>query len=767
MLLNLFRVLLQPAALPWGAVAVVSLSMMGCGGGARSVASEDTADPAPAPPPTVGARLASLTAEARAEGVVEDVHGVAVPDPFRVLETMDADVTRRWVGAQSARTAADLADDLTEGQRERLAAWLSTGVVASPAIGGERVFYSRREGQQEQPVVVSRPLDPPAGEGDQTVVHVDPAAWGERAAVDWFYPSPGGRYLAFGISQNGDERSTLFLLDLESGERLDGDTIPRTKWCRLAWQHDDGGFYYTRYPAPGEPDHDPEQPESYHRRLFFHRIGQDPADDPLVFAPEDGRWSVAPSLSEDDRWLTVNVFHGWSSSDLHLLDRGRRGRRVDAPDDAHPMKPVFAGRESIAYGGVHRGSLYVLTNHEAPRWRVDVARRPGRAADDPERAFEVLVPESETPIEGWTVTRDRLVVEVIDQLASSLRVYDLRGRRQDDLALPARGSVSSLDGEATGSRLVFQHDGYLAPPSIQLASPARSPSARALEAVAIPAEADLDGFTTVVEHARSADGTEVPFTMIRPKTAAPRPRVLVTGYGGFNISLLPRFKREALYWVERGHFYVVANLRGGSEFGEEWHQAGNRERKERVFEDFEAVLRWFPAHDVTPAERIGITGRSNGGLLMGAAITRAPDAFGAAAAYVGLYDMVRFHRFPPAQLWTGEYGDPTEPDEFAWLFAYSPYHQVEDGTAYPAVLVEAAEADGRVHWAHSTKFAARLQEANVSDDPIYFYLQRQMGHGRGTRRSDLVEEHARMFAFLEQELAGEPGDDPPPASDGP
>ncbi|HJK99100.1 MAG TPA: prolyl oligopeptidase family serine peptidase [Polyangiaceae bacterium LLY-WYZ-14_1] len=738
----------------WTARACLPAAMLSlaCGGGSaeRPPPAESPGGPA-LNPPSVDEQLASLTAAARAEGVVEEIHGVEVTDPFRVLESMDSEVTASWVAAQTERTA-DALGSLPDDRRERLAAWLSTGVVSSPALGGERVFYTLREGEREQPLLVSRPIDSGDPEAEPAV-HVDPGDWGERAAIDWFFPSPGGRYLAFGISQNGDERSTLYLIEVASGERLDADTIPRTKWCRLAWLHDDAGFYYTRYPAPGEPDYDPDEPESYHRRLFFHRVGTDPAEDPLVFAPRDGRHSVAPAVSEDDRWLTLNVFHGWASSDLYLLDRGRSpGSRVDVPDDGHPLEAIFVDRDSIAYGGVHRSRLYVLTNDGAPRYRIDVARRPDQAPRDPESAFRVLVPESEEPIESFAVTKNRLVVEVVDELASSVRVYDFLGKRRDDLALPARGSIEGLDAEALGERVAFFHQGYLSAPSIRLAEPRKPENIQVVESVSLPEDADLSAYETQVARARSEDGTEVPFTILRPKDLAEAPRVIVTGYGGFNISLLPAFRREALYWVEQGGVFVVANLRGGGEYGETWHEAGNRGEKERVFEDFEAVLRWFPAEGVTTSDRIGITGRSNGGLLMGAAITRAPDAFGAAAAYVGLYDMVRFVRFPPAQLWTGEYGDPAVAEDFRWLLAYSPYHQVEPGTAYPAVLVEAAEADTRVHWAHSSKFAARLQEATSGSEPIYFYLQRQMGHGRGTRRSDLVDLFARMFAFFDQEL---------------
>jgi prolyl oligopeptidase len=266
---------------------------------------------------------------------------------------------------------------------------------------------------------------------------------------------------------------------------------------------------------------------------------------------------------------------------------------------------------------------------------------------------------------------------------------------------------------------------------------------------------DLTRFALERAWATSADGTRVNVHFVRPEPL-PRgahPPVLIYGYGGFDVSLLPQFTRSALYFIERGGIYAVANLRGGGEFGDAWHRAGMLEHKTRVFQDFEAVIRWFSDSGITVPERIAITGGSNGGLLVGALITRAPGAFRAAAAYVGLYDMLRYTLFPPAQIWTSELGDPNTPEAARYLHAYSPYHQVVDGTHYPAALIETADHDTRVFWGHSTKFAARLQQAQAGELPIYFYMEREQGHGRGTQLRDLVRRYARMYAFLESELA--------------
>lgn len=721
------------------ALAAAAL-LIACGGGAASPppaasSPEETAAPDP---------LAALNARAKAAGAItETLHGVEVADPYRALETMSP-LTEAWIDAQSEHTREALAGGLDAAARARLEAIESAGAIAGPALAGSRVFYLDRGPDDEQYRLV---VVPDGGGAPRTLV--DATDWGERAALDWFYPSPDGAKVAFGISRNGDERSTLHVLDVERGERLP-DVIPRAKWCRLAWREDGGGFWYTRYPAPGEPDWDEARPESYHRRLFFHALGDDPASDPLVFSPLRKTDSVSPSLSADGRWLVLNSFQGWSASDVYVLDRGRRrAARVVAPDDRHPLVPVSVGVEAIHVGHVHGGRLHLLTNREAPRYRVLVADDPARAGEP--GALRELVPEDpEAVIEEWAFTRDRLLLKTVEDVANRVRVVDLRGRRRDDLPLPDRSAVTALGADDRGDQVILGVEGYLVPESVRVVTVGRERSTRVVAEV--PNDVDLDALESRLVSIPSTGGVQVPATVLAPKDVGPRPPVIVTGYGGFNIAILPRFRRSALFWLERGGVWIVANLRGGSERGEAWHRAGNREKKENVFDDFEAVLRWVVTSGLSTADRIGITGRSNGGLLMGAAITRAPDAFAAAAAYVGLYDMARFHHFPPAQLWTGEYGDPEVAEELAWLLRYSPYHQVSDGTAYPAVLIETAEADTRVHWAHSTKLAARLQEANASEEPIYFYMQRQMGHGRGSRRSDLVAQDARMFAFFEAEL---------------
>ncbi len=729
--------------------------LVGCAAGAPSMNPEQTPLP-PAPPPPDASRelpaeLARLNADARKGAVEETLHGVVVPDPYRALEE-DTSATRAWIEAQTTRTVRALAGLSHAATTARLETLLSIGNIDKVSLGGARVFVTLREGKREQAALyviedgklASEPL-------------VDPLTRGERAALDWSFPSPDGRYVAFGISENGDERSLLEVIDVERRTLL-SERIEHAKWCSLAWLNDASGFYYTRYPKAGEDGYDPNEEDTYFTRVFFHRLGSDPAADVRVFGSEAKTDFPYAAIGDDDRWVVIGNFRGWTASDVYLFDRGARaGARVAAPDATHALVPVVTGEDKLATGVVHRGALYLVTNIDAPKKRI-VRVAPARAAD--RNAWRSLVPEAQATIEDWTLAADTLAVHYIQDVRSRLALFDLDGTSRGDVALPTRGSIGGLAAQPTSSRLAFEFGSFFHPPSLFVldagAKRGRSRSGALTPARVFQVAHDLDtsAYELSEAQATSADGTPVHVYYVHRKglTRDGQNPVLLTGYGGFDVSLLPEFTRTALYWLERGGVYAVANLRGGGEFGETWHRAGMLGGKPRVFEDFEAVIRWFSESGISRPEKIAITGGSNGGLLMGAAITRAPATFRAVVADVGLYDMLRYPRFPPAALWITEYGDPAEPEAARWLRAYSPYHNVQDGTAYPSVLVETADHDSRVYWGHSTKFAARLQQAQAGPSPIYFHMEKQQGHGRGTRLSDLVRRYVRRYAFLEDAL---------------
>ncbi len=704
---------------------------------------------------TGGSPIELLNHRARAGAVTETIHGVAVDDPYRALEADDA-LTHEWIDVQTARTASAIVGWSRPSTSRRLDELLRIGSVSGALVAGSQVFYLRREGDREQPALYVRRTSEP---DTSARVLVDPLTYGDRAALDWYYASPSGHLLAFGISQNGDERSTLHVLDTSTGA-LRPDTIEHTKWSDVAWLHDESGFYYRRYPREGEPDWDGAHPDTYHMRLFFHVLGADPATDALVFSPPDPTHFPGASVSDDDRWVVVSNVIGWSQTDLALLDRGARARgRVSAPDAAHALVPIVTGQDHLYSARVHRGQLYVLTNEDAPRYRL--LRAPAGAGAADRSTWQIVVPEGAAAIDGWTIAGESHVLHVIDEVRSRLYLHRIDGTLDHEIALPGRGAVAGLDADEASGQMVVSYSGYADAPQLLLRDPrARAPrrGASAPELapfVTIEVPVDLSALEVVQERVPSTDGASIPVTLVQ-RRGTPRDGstpVLLNAYGGFNVSLLPGFSRNPLYWVERGGIYAVANLRGGGELGEDWHRAGNLENKHHVFEDMEAVIRWLATSGISRPERIGITGGSNGGLLMGAMITRCPDAFGAVATYVGLYDMIRYHRFPPAELWVTEYGSSESEEQFRWLYDYSPYHHVQDGAHYPPILVETADHDTRVFWGHSTKFAARLQEAVGGPDPaVWFYREQQVGHGAGTPVSALVARYTRMYAFLEHAL---------------
>lgn len=713
---------------------------------------------------------------ARAGAVTEDVHGTAVADPYRSLED-DTPETRAWIDRQTARSERYLAAHARPAMERRLNQLNDIGLVGGATVVSGKVFYRRRDPGREQPalMIADVPTGPATTPNASARVLLDPTRYGERAAMDWFVPSPRGRFVAFGVSQNGDERSTLRVLDVQTGA-VRAEAIEHTKWCRLSWLPDETGFYYTRYPREGEEGFDAARPDTYWRRLYLHRFAARPdgGDDPLVFAGSDRTEAPSPAVSPDGRWLVINLFKGWSRSDVLLVDR-----RAPVPAGQRPRAiPVAAGHESLNDGAVYRGRLYLTTNRDAPRYRVvaaaipallalDVRRRaaPPAAAETPLAGppagpWRTVLAEGPHPLEETVFAGERIVARYLENIVSRVRVFTLDGAAQGEVSLPAEGSVLSLGSQDDQPHVALVFTSFFLPASVHTLDTRTPRGATAPTLVDAPAmDVDTSRYQLSRGLARSADGTEINVFYMHRRDA-PRDgtnRVFLNGYGGFNVALTPRFNPRALYWLERGGVYAVANLRGGSEFGEAWHRAGSRENKRRVFEDFEAAIRWFASSGLSAPDRIAIQGGSNGGLLMGAMITRCPDAFRAAVADVGLYDMVRFHRFPPAEIWTTEYGTPERAEDFRYLYEYSPYHRLQPGTRYPAVWVSTADHDTRVFWGHSTKFAARLQESQSGVAPVYFFMERNVGHGAGMQRSDQVRSWVRMFTFVEDRL-GMPAD---------
>jgi len=661
-------------------------------------------------------------------------HGVEVRDPYRWLEDGDAEEVRRWSEAQGRHTRAALdAIPFTAAIRERLRVLFSIGLVSAPAIRGDRYFHQRRTGDQEQPVLYLRQ----GREGEDRVL-LDPARFAEdrTSALDWYYPSDDGRLLAYGVSEGGSEKSVLRILDVDTGRDL-ADVIPFTRACSLEWRPDGSGFFYTRYPEPGSV---PPGEENYRRRVYEHVLGRDWREDPLVFGadrpPED--WANV-HLSPGGRWLAVSVSRGWTRTDVYLRD-------LASPDS--PFVTVIEGLDAVFGVDVRNDRLYLQTNLDAPRSRLVAAdlEHPGR------ETWRDVLPEGPDVLEGTALIGDWIVAVWLRDASSRVTLHARDGTLLHEVALPVIGSVAGLTGEWDGREAFLGFTSYAVPPTVYrlaLPDPALELWARA------PGEVDADRFRVRLVHYPSRDGTLVSMFLVdaRDRPTDGRGAALLTGYGGFNISHTPAFGRGVIQFLEKGGLYAVAHLRGGGEYGEDWHRQGMLDRKQNVFDDFLAAADFLLQQGHAGRGRLAIMGGSNGGLLVGAALTQRPGLFRAVVCQVPLLDMVRYHLFRIARLWIPEYGSADDPEAFRWLHAYSPYHHVRDGTPYPAVLITTGESDSRVDPLHARKMAARLQAATSSDHPILLRLETRAGHGQGKPLSKTLEEWTDVWAFLFSELS--------------
>ncbi len=668
----------------------------------------------------------------RRDAVVDVLHGEAIPDPYRWLEDGASAETRAWTEAQNALTARWLASvPWREQVRERLTTLLAIGSLGAPTPARGRYFYQRREAGQDQPVLYVR-----EGVAGPDRVLLDPNALnaGGTTALDWWYPSDDGRRLAFGLSEDGSEDSTLHVLEVATGE-WHPLRIAHTRAADVAWLPDASGFYYTRYPRPGEV---PEDEASYHRSVHFHALGTDPAADPLVFRPEVKEHWPGVALSEDGRWLVLSVARTFDQTDLYLADRAGDAR----------LRPVVRDVAAAFDAQVAGGRLYVRTNREAPTYRLYLA---DPADPDPARWREIVPPRAGAVLDGVLPTGAGVVLSWLAAAQSQLELAGPAGEDPRPLPLPAPGTVFGWGAEPGGTELFFGFHSYTVPPSVYRVE---LPGTGAALWRRVEADVEPDRFTVAQVHYPSADGTPVSMFLVHPRGLArdgSHPTYL-TGYGGFNISMTPGFSRALLGWLEQGGVVAVPNLRGGGEYGEAWHQDGMLGRKQHTFDDFIAAAEYLIREGWTRPDRLAIAGGSNGGLLMGAVLTQRPELFRAVVIQVPLLDMLRYDRFLIARLWIPEYGSAEDPEQFRWLRAYSPYHHVVPGTPYPAVLLATAESDTRVDPLHARKMTAALQAATASEHPVLLRLETQAGHGAGKPVSKVLDELVDTWSFVSREL---------------
>lgn len=673
---------------------------------------------------------------------VEDmVQGHKIVDPYRYLEDAANPDTQTYVRDQMAYTRS-LLDPLPGRDKinARLEQLLTIGTIGAPQIGGNYYFYTRRDGQQNQPVLYVREGTDGA---DRALVDANRMSADGTVALDWWFPSETGKYVAYGTSPGGSEESTLHIIETATGKVL-GDWIERTRFASVAWKNDDAGFYYTRHPRKGEV---PPGDEVYYVKVFYHALGADPARDPLVFGEGRNAQDIPTvSLSEDDRWLLITVFEGWAKSEMYLLDL----------KTGTPPLELTAKKDFLYNAEVFKGKLYITTNEDAPRYRLFVAEATAPARD----AWKEIIPQGEAVLQGAAVFGGKLFAQYEHNATSQLKLFDLDGKPVTDIAMPAIGSVFATGGRWDRDQAFFGFQSYTFPPSVYRYD--LNDHKSSLWAKVNAPSIEPSAYEVNQAWYNSKDGTRVPMFVVHKKGLPRNGKnpALLTGYGGFNISMSPTFNRSAYLWLEHGGIYAVANLRGGSEFGEDWHRAGMLDKKQNVFDDFIAAAEFLISDKYTDKDHLAISGGSNGGLLMGTMITQRPDLFRAVVCAVPLLDMLRYQNFQIAKLWIPEYGSADDAKQFDWLYAYSPYHHVKEGIEYPSILFMTADTDTRVDPMHAKKMAALLQaeakNGQSQDRPILLRIETKAGHGAGKPVTKQIEESTDMYSFLFWQLGVEP-----------
>lgn len=669
----------------------------------------------------------------RATDTSETLFGEAIADPYRWLENdvrTDPQVAQ-WVEAQNTVTDAYL-ETLpgTAWFKERLAELIDYERFGIPNKAGDRYFYSYNSGLMNQAQYFVRD-----GWDGEARLLLDPNQWSadNATALADTAPSKSGRYLAYAIQDGGSDWRTIKLLDVDTGEEL-SDEIEWAKFTGISWIGDEG-FFYSRFPETGEGQD--FQSLNYNQKVYFHRLGTPQSADELVYETPDAKeQGHGVGVSDDGRWAFIYSSTGTDDrNELRVIELTERASQGWA---ARPLITGFDNSWSpIASVG---DTVYFQTNKDAPRYRIV---RADLTADTLE--WEEVVPQSDQPISGASIIGDRLVVEYMKDASSRAVYFDLDGKQTGALDLPGIGSVGGLNGEPGDSETFYSFTSFNQPGAIY-----RLDVETGERTVFAEPEVAFEPEDYRVEQVfyPSKDGTRVPMFIVRHKDSTGPSPTLLYAYGGFNISLTPGFSPTRLAWLEAGGTFALANIRGGGEYGKEWHDGGRLNNKQNVFDDFIAAGEYLKANGYTGPDGLAIQGGSNGGLLVGAVVNQRPDLFDAGNAAVGVMDMLRFDRWTAGRYWVDDYGYPDREADFRVLRSYSPLHNIRSGVDYPALLVTTADTDDRVVPGHSFKYTAALQAAELGEEPQLIRIETRAGHGSGKPTDKIIDEYGDILAFL-------------------
>ncbi|HEY9692758.1 MAG TPA: prolyl oligopeptidase family serine peptidase [Oculatellaceae cyanobacterium] len=663
---------------------------------------------------------------------VDDYHGIKVADPYRWLEDVDSQETKAWVEAQNQVTFDYLNKIPARSQiKQRLTQLWDYEKFSIPFKEGDRYFYFKNDGLQNQSVLYTlTSLD------SEPKVLLDPNKLSEdgTVALAGIAISENGKLMAYGLSTSGSDWQEWKVRDVETQEDV-SDHLNWIKFSGASWTKDNQGFFYSRYDQPNEATK--LEDINYFQKLFYHKIGTPQSEDVLIYhRPDQKEWGFNGGVTEDGRYLIISVWQGTDPKNLVFYK--------DLADANSQVIELISDFEASFSFIDNDGSVFLFqTDLDAPRGRaiaIDI--------NNPQREhWQEIIPQANETLESIGILNNQLVADYLKDARSQIKIFNLNGEFVREVALPGIGSAGGFGGKRWDTETFYSFTSFTTAATIY-----RYDMTTGESTVFRQPKIDFnpEDYETKQVFYSSKDGTQVPMFITYKKGLqlnGNNPTYLY-GYGGFNVSLTPSFSVGVLVWMEMGGVYAVPNLRGGGEYGEEWHQAGTKLNKQNVFDDFIVAAEWLIANNYTSPAKLAISGGSNGGLLVGACMTQRPDLFAAALPAVGVMDMLRFHKFTIGWAWTSDYGSPDHPEEFQALYAYSPLHNLQPGTSYPATLITTADHDDRVVPAHSFKFAAGLQEAHKGEQPVLIRIETKAGHGAGKPTAKIIEEIADKWAFL-------------------
>lgn len=678
--------------------------------------------------------------------IVDNYHGVEVPDPYRWLEDNQSEETQAWIASQNQLTFSYLAEIPSRFNiKQRLTQVWDYEKYGLPFKQGDQYFYFKNDGLQNQNVLYVLP------DLDATPrALIDPNLWSEDGTISLsgISLSEDGKLLAYGYSVAGSDWQEWRVIDVATAQYLP-DVIKWIKFSGVTWTHDHQGFFYARYEVPNTTE--TFTATHYLQRVYYHRLGTEQAEDLLIYEkPDQKEWSYYCYITEDGRYLLLTV---WQSTDRQNLVFYKDLTIADSP----VVELITEFEAEYTFVGNDGSLFWFLTDLDAPKKRliyIDISNPPvfPLSKIPHQQGWSQVIPESENTLQGISLINHQFVAFYLQDAHTEIKIFDLQGNFIRPVELPGLGSANGFGGKSTDAETFYSYTSFTVPPTIYRYNMVTGES-NIFREPAVNFDPEL--YETVQVFYRSKDGTKIPMFITHKKGLqldGSHPCILY-GYGGFSISLTPAFSVSRIVWLEMGGIYVIANLRGGGEYGEAWHQAGIKANKQNTFDDFIGAAEWLIQAKYTNSSRLAIQGGSNGGLLVGACMIQRPELFGAALPAVGVMDMLRFHKFTIGWAWMSDYSSPDDPNDFAYIYKYSPLHNLRQGIAYPATLVITADTDDRVVPAHSFKFAAALQKAHAGEQPVLIRIETKAGHGGGKPTTKIIEEVTDQFAFLCRVLA--------------